>query len=1148
VVVKQDRLVLEGGVGWFNQLKAAIDSVEFLCLVMTPHAMTSEVVRKEWRYARQQGVCVYPVKAAPDGQLSFSVLPRWMSRAHFFDIEKEWPAFVGHLRGGCRSPRVPFMAPDLPPNFVQRSRELDALKRELLDGRTAAATGGGGFGKTTLAAAACHDADVIEHFDDGILWVRLGREPDLLAVATALYGALTDERPPFATVDDATFKIGEVLADRTCLMVIDDVWQSSHLAPFMQGAGNCVRLITTRSTAIAADAAARPLGVDRMSADESRRLLQSGLAELDATEVAALADLLGNWPVRLELGRALLQRRLKSGDSAAGAVQYLRTALARKGPDALPLDAVIQASLDTLSPDDVGRLEEFSIFPEGVAIPLAVAGALWGLDDFAAEESAVAIAETSLVRFDFHSDQLTIHADLRSWLERRVTDPAALHARLIDAWPDRSRLPNDYAWRRLAWHLAKANRTDDLLRTLRDPAWLVAKLDATDVNALLSDYGQAATTPETERVQRALRLSAHVLAQDPDQLRSQLAGRLALDDSVVQGVAIAGVSLTPRTPTLTPPSSPLLRTLTGHRFEVTAMVLTRDGRAVSISAGDWTLKIWNLDDGSEIRSVFYPRGGFTTLALADDGHAVVAAGKDGTLKLLDLASAEERLSVTTDQAVNALAVATAARHVLAADNDGLITVWSLDDGARLHTLSGHADSLTDVDVTADGSRAVSACFDGTLKVWDLETGRERHTLTGHEDAVRAVVMTPDGARAVSGSFDRSLKVWDLEHGRELRTLRGHSSSVRSVAVSDDDRRAASGSQDGSIKLWDLDTGEELRTLIGHTSEVTSVHFSADGQHLVSGSDDETIKVWSLSQGPPIPAEAGTTDRVHTIALTADGTRAVSATWYQLTAWDLASARELATMPGPPEGIAALALAPDGKTAVLRSDVLVTWDVEAGRERRRCAGPTGWYGPMAATRNATVAISARKNVLVVTDLSTGVELRTLAGHTEEIRDVIATDDGSTIVSASDDGTLKVWDLDSGSERRTLAGHTRGVHAAAVTADGKRVVSAGWDDVLIVWDLETGDALRSLEGIPHFARDVAVASDGVRVALASDSRVSLLNLETATIEAVFTCDGSVECCAFAADDMVLAGDATGKVHFLSIERGGRVQGHSSELSRV
>src|SRR5580704_5293068 len=75
IVIKQDRLLLEGGVGWWKQLRDAIESVEFVVLVMTSSVMRSENVRKEWQYARQEGVCVYPVKVASDFDLHFQELP-----------------------------------------------------------------------------------------------------------------------------------------------------------------------------------------------------------------------------------------------------------------------------------------------------------------------------------------------------------------------------------------------------------------------------------------------------------------------------------------------------------------------------------------------------------------------------------------------------------------------------------------------------------------------------------------------------------------------------------------------------------------------------------------------------------------------------------------------------------------------------------------------------------------------------------------------------------------------------------------------------------------------------------------------------------------------------------------------------------------
>ena len=52
----QDRAELRGGVGWWQQIEAALEQVSCLVIVMTPAALVSEMTRKEWRFARQQGV------------------------------------------------------------------------------------------------------------------------------------------------------------------------------------------------------------------------------------------------------------------------------------------------------------------------------------------------------------------------------------------------------------------------------------------------------------------------------------------------------------------------------------------------------------------------------------------------------------------------------------------------------------------------------------------------------------------------------------------------------------------------------------------------------------------------------------------------------------------------------------------------------------------------------------------------------------------------------------------------------------------------------------------------------------------------------------------------------------------------------------
>ena len=96
-----DRAQMEGGKGWWTQIEKAIDTADFLVLVMTPGAMASPYTRKEWQYARQGGKCVYPVKGGPG--VDFDTMPSWMRKAHFFDLDKEWKSFISHLRAPCQA-------------------------------------------------------------------------------------------------------------------------------------------------------------------------------------------------------------------------------------------------------------------------------------------------------------------------------------------------------------------------------------------------------------------------------------------------------------------------------------------------------------------------------------------------------------------------------------------------------------------------------------------------------------------------------------------------------------------------------------------------------------------------------------------------------------------------------------------------------------------------------------------------------------------------------------------------------------------------------------------------------------------------------------------------------------------------------------
>jgi len=1082
IEIKQDRLFLEGGIGWWKQVTDAIDSVEFLVLVMTPAAIESGNVQREWRYARQQGVCVYPVKGAPDAELRFEMMPRWMSKAHFYDPKKEWPTLLAHLRKGCDQRRVPFMAPDLPQHFVERPAEFGALKSLLLTpdrtqpvAITTALAGAGGFGKTTLAAALCHDGEIIENFDDGILWVTLGQTPNMIGSLATAYAALTGKRPGFVSVEDAAVQLGQKLEQRTCLLVIDDVWDAAHLRPFLRGGKSAARLFTTRNEAIAREA--KPVRVDEMRAEEAVAMLTSCVTGLESGRARLLAQRLGEWPFALELAAAMIRESIAEGDSASHAAAQLLEIISGEGVRALehptPADqrrqtvaSMVGASLDLLDAAARGRFAELSIFPEDVAIPLAAAASVWELKEWEAQKLAQRLARLSLLKLDLERGVLRLHDVMRSWLAANVAAPKEIHERLVNAWTDWRHLPDlpgEYAWRWLAWHLAQAGRKPDLERILWDPVWMQAKLKATDVNALLADYERLKPLGEAELLQGALWRSAHAVADDAMQFASQMTGRLLLHrESPKVGLFLEEVAavapavwLRPLHAALHSPGTGLVRTLEGHDSWTGGVAVTADWKQAVSASEDKTLKVWDLESGRALRTLEGHSRSVHGVAVTADGKRAVSASEDKTLK-----------------------------------------VWDLESGRALRTLKGHSHKVNGVAVTADGKRAVSASWDGTLKVWDLETGRELLTLEGHSGSVRGVAVTADGKRAVSASDDETLGVWDLETGRELCTLEGHSASVNGVAVTPDGKRAVSTSDDETLGVWGLETGGELRTLEGHSRSVNGVAVTTDGRRAVSASSDETLKVWDVESGLTLRMLEGHSDSVTAVAVTRDGRRAVSGSWDKtLRVWDLETGRALGTMEGHSSSVTGVTVTPDGGRAVSASDdkTLRLWDLKTGRP-----------------------------------------LCTLRGHSGSVYGVAVTADGKRAVSASDDGKLKVWDLETGRELRTLAGHFASVSGVAVTRDGRRAVSASGDETLKVWDLESERELRTLEGHSAEVRGVAVTPDGKRAVSASwDNTVKVWDPKTGLCLATFHCDAGVNCCAIARGQTIIAGDVLGRVHFLALE---------------
>ena len=110
------------------------------------------------------------------------------------------------------------------------------------------------------------------------------------------------------------------------------------------------------------------------------------------------------------------------------------------------------------------------------------------------------------------------------------------------------------------------------------------------------------------------------------------------------------------------------------------------------------------------------------------------------------------------------------------------------------------------------------------------------------------------------------------------------------------------------------------------------------------------------------------------------------------------------------------------------------------------------------------------------LGTGAEPILLQGHQEVVYDSAFLPDGSSVVTASFDSTLKLWDLTTRQAVRTMEGHTGIILTVDVSPDGTQIASAGSDNTIKFWDVPKNIPLQTLPVHDSAGTAINVSADG------------------------------------------------------------------------
>lgn len=344
-----------------------------------------------------------------------------------------------------------------------------------------------------------------------------------------------------------------------------------------------------------------------------------------------------------------------------------------------------------------------------------------------------------------------------------------------------------------------------------------------------------------------------------------------------------------------------------------------------------------------------------------------------------------------------------------------------------HVLRGHTQDIELVVGAPDGTHVATAGDDGTVRVWNVDDGTSIE-LRGHLGPIETMTISSDGKYLATAGTDHLIWLWELASGAGRR-LEGHASSLRGVAFSPDNTQLASTGDDGAVWLWDVAAGTG-RKLYQHHHALRPVVWLDDKTVIVGSFDGMLGRFDTTPPPPPLPTPPAPVKR-----------RIV---------------RRPVARAAPPKSpmtqatgaeIRCLAVSPDRKYLVVGDEVgfATLWSTD-GKRVRTLGRHTDVVRDLVFTPDGTRVISAGGDALVRVYSLTNGRMDELPGNASSIKDIAVSSDGAWVASAGIDKTVHVWSID-GTLAHVFRGHSAAVKAVAF-ANG-RVISGSEDDTARVW---------------------------------------------------------------------------------------------------
>jgi len=384
--------------------------------------------------------------------------------------------------------------------------------------------------------------------------------------------------------------------------------------------------------------------------------------------------------------------------------------------------------------------------------------------------------------------------------------------------------------------------------------------------------------------------------------------------------------------------------------------------------------------------------------------------------------------------------------------------------------------------------------------------RDREWMAGNGAPVTGLALRPDGARVATGDHT-GITLWDALTGKRLARIAEAFPGGAKLAFLPDGQRLLTADGDwvapgkGRIKVWNCAAAKWEPDLLELSASIRNLHVLPEGDRIVAGSADGEIRWIEYPSGKVSRRVVSRHGWTLTTAMSRDGRFiAEGGGTPGVRIWDGKADEPITVcqLPRDPGAqgfeIRCLAFSPDGLRLAGAGVGLYVWDVATGKLIHGSSEffpDRSYIQKVAWTDDGLSIVLASENRSVTTaDAKSGGRRTAFQGHLSSVEALAVA--GEAIYSACSSGALIAWKPARRPDPLVLKATQSQTWYTdlAFSSDGRNLVTAsGADNLVRIWNLATGRAA-ALAGHTGSVESVAILKGGALIASASKDRTAKL----------------------------------------------------------